>query len=387
MNDVVTAKAVVEPQVSPDLVTILAWPRCHASTDELAFRDWLKKKLPTDTRVLGEGTLYCELEMPDGKKSTTLFSCHIDTVDSPVVPAGQVKKLVFDPAMEIISLDKSNNVGSCLGADDGAGVWMLLQMIEEGIPGGYIFHTGEERGGIGANATLQKHMDVLGRYEIALAFDRPRNNEVITHQGGMRCCSDKFADALIKQLDLGYEKSTKGTFTDTKVYRKVIPECVNMGVGYQNQHGPDEFLDYAHLLALRDAVFKVKWDSLPIDRNPAEPDPYVQPAKWSSGVGGGVYSGSTYDRDLFGNHNFKEADKYFGGKKKAKAKLPPPPEPVKAKDLGTAFDHLFGTTWDDLIMWCETDPEAMTTNLVELMEEIGRLRSDVRLYKSLVTMQ
>ncbi len=387
MTKTIEAKAeVVQPKVDQLLVDILSWPRSHNSLDEIAFRAWLQSKLPSDTKSLGEGTLYCELERPDGKPPTTLFSCHIDTVDPAVNPPGSRKKLVFDPALEIISLDRMNTVGTCLGADDGAGVWMLLQMIEEGIPGGYIFHTGEERGGIGANATLKDHAALLGRYEVALAFDRPRNNEVITHQGGLRCCSDKFADALIKALNLGYEKSTKGTFTDTKVYRRVIPECVNLGVGYQNQHGPDEFLDYSHLLALRDAIFTVQWESLPVDRNPAEPDPvpvYTPPQQGKWNARDSIYG----SMDMFGGADkFRDADHYFGGKKK-KAKVQPTATPVAPVSGRTVYDHLMGTTFDDLVMWCETDPEEMVKSLIELMQEVGHLRADVKLYKSLVTMQ
>lgn len=39
---------------------------------------------------------------------------------------------------------------SCLGGDDTAGIWIMLQMIKANIPGHYIFHRGEECGGIGS---------------------------------------------------------------------------------------------------------------------------------------------------------------------------------------------------------------------------------------------
>lgn len=369
MNEV-KAEVVKPSPVDSLLVDILSWPRNHGSQGEMEFRQWLRKQLPTDTKVLGEGTLYCELENPSAVSPTTLFSCHIDTCDTTVDPKLR-KSLAYDPVMQIITLDSKNTVGSCLGADDGVGVWLMLKMIEEGIPGGYIFHTGEERGGIGCRATLQKHSDILQKYEAAIAFDRPRDNEVITHQGGQRCCSDKFATALANALNksghMSYEISSRGVFTDTKVYRGVIAECTNIGVGYQNQHGKDEFLDYDHAERLLAALIDVPWESLPIDRDPTVPDPIYTPPRpvYTPPKGG----------DLFG------FDEWSALKK-------PKVEPKKSvADAGTEFDHLLGTSYDDIIVFCGDLPEEAADVMVGLMEEIGRLRADVKLYKTLRSVQ
>lgn len=92
-------------------------------------------------------------------------------------------------------------------------------------------------------------LDWLSHFDMAVAFDRPKDYEVITHQGGMECCSKEFGEALAKALsteDMTFEPSSRGVYTDTRVYRGVIPECTNIGVGYYEHHGKDEYLDYKH---------------------------------------------------------------------------------------------------------------------------------------------
>jgi hypothetical protein len=59
------------------------------------------------------------------------------------------QKIGFDKSYRV-GLAASEKMSSCLGADDAAGVWLLCEMIRAGIPGLYVFHRNEERGGRGA---------------------------------------------------------------------------------------------------------------------------------------------------------------------------------------------------------------------------------------------
>ena len=267
-----------------DLLHILQQPRGHGGLKEREFHAWLLAKLKTMGHkpvLLAEQCITVVL----GDAPISLFSCHIDTVHS--MGESALNGLVYDAAMGHIALDVMDRpknmprsvpdpmAGSCLGADDGAGVWLMLQMIEAGIPGGYIFHRGEELGGIGSKAVLLKNQGWLSQWKHAIAFDRPRDFEVITHQGGQRCCSDEFGEALAKAINtavpgLMYETSSRGVFTDTKVYRSVIPECTNIGVGYYDQHSNREYLDFKHLCDVRDAVLKIDWAKLPAVRDTKE---------------------------------------------------------------------------------------------------------------------
>jgi hypothetical protein len=395
--------------VDPLLVTILAWPRPHGSFAEIRFRSWLAAHIGMNGKYavehLAHKCLYVKVPDQNGKDATTLFSCHIDTVDDmfhgaslDTTPPGEAitgaalknksKELTYDPISGIIALEDKGIVGSCLGADDGVGVWLMYKMIEAGVPGGYLFHTDEEHGGGGSNAMLKEHTPMLKKYDVAIAFDRPRCNEVITHQGGMECASDKIGTAIASRLNamgFAYKLSRGGTFTDTKVYRGVIPECLNLGVGYEFQHGRKEILHYQHADMLRKALIALDWSSLPIDRDPTKPDPapvyknrygYMPDAYWD-GFGRTDGHSSTYDmwNDKRDAAIADWKDKKATGKKTKKSKAvnttPPPYEPTP-----DVFDDLMGTPYDDILLFCEDTPEQAAETIKQLMVEVARLRAE-----------
>lgn len=264
------------------LISILRTKRAHMSKGDFNFRAWLTLQLqrfgfpPT---ILVEGCLLVRTD----PKSDTLFSCHIDTchntADSDDL-TGQ--DLAYDPAFGDILLPHGTK-SSCLGADDGAGVYVMLRMIQAKVPGSYLFHTGEERGGIGSYAVLRSKTAILDEFSRAIAFDRAvqrgENPEVIHTQGGRSCASLEATTALCAALNKStaifekpYIPSAKGSFTDTRVYADVIPECFNVGVFYARQHTPQEWLNVAGLEQLVKACLEVKWDELPTVRKPA-PEP------------------------------------------------------------------------------------------------------------------
>lgn len=180
-----------------------------------------------------------------------LWSSHVDSVH---VGAGNVK-VAFDPYMLVAYVEDQKTP---LGADDAAGMWLLFQMIRAGVGGTYIFHKAEEVGGIGSRGVAKHHSGFLSAYDYAIAFDRKANTSVITHQGGMRCCSEKFADSIIsilnKQPNMAYVKDDGGVFTDTKNYINHIAECTNLSCGYTHEHTVNETLDVAFLVDLKNAL-------------------------------------------------------------------------------------------------------------------------------------
>jgi len=226
MNSISPISHEVPENVDPLLVTILSWPRKHESVTELEFGQWLTVQLGAfakeDFTLTGGpqrhqlGSLSFTVLRPDKTRSTTLFSCHMDTVDS-ICMSGARKKLTYDRTFGLIQLDK-DSLGMSLGADDGVGLWMMLRMIEAKVPGTYLFHRGEEVGGLSdkANATHEKMW--LSQFEAAVAFDRPGDSEIITHQRcRTECASSKFRHALSAQLNLhemDYQPSDRGMYTD-----------------------------------------------------------------------------------------------------------------------------------------------------------------------------
>ena len=238
-------------------------------------------------------------------QSDTLFSAHLDTVHN---AAGE-RKVKYDPKKGVVSSPD----GTPLGADDGAGIWLLLEMIDAGVPGEYLFTVGEELGGIGAKFMAKNHDAYLSNFKRAVAFDRKATHSVITHQAWGRCCSDAFAEDLAGQLnnllsdDYAFMvPDDTGIYTDTAEYTHLIPECTNISAGYNQEHSAKETLDLGYLLALRDACLLMDWDSLTTARDVNE----VEPAFDIPSFGYSKYTKSWIDADDLADMRFKDIIEY-----------------------------------------------------------------------------
>lgn len=283
------------------LYYILYLKREHDTAGErMLIDEVLEHYNPTEFRdTSGQALAYSiEVRMPDGSESRTLFSAHIDTVHHTKKITAIESVASNDPYLNNFRLDAINQIiyadGDVLGADDGAGVWLLLEMIDAGVPGTYLFHRGEECGGIGSSGMATYHQDFLAQFDRAIAFDRKATHSIITHQRGGRCCSDTFADELAKHLscdDYFMGPDDGGVFTDTANYIDDIGECTNVSVGYYNEHTVDEKLDLSYLFALREKCLSLDWEALPTVRKPGEPDPDYQPYSFR---GFGAYNSANY---------------------------------------------------------------------------------------------
>lgn len=156
----------------------------------------------------------------------------------------------------------SSAIQNQLGADDGAGIWLMLNMIEAKVPGRYIFHRDEEIGGFGSRHIRDNEPNLLDGISHAIAFDRRGTGSVITHMLYERCCSDRFARSLCRVLDMRHSLDDSGGFTDVTQYADLIPECTNISVGYMNEHQTSEKLNYFYLHTLRDKLLAVSWSAL-----------------------------------------------------------------------------------------------------------------------------
>lgn len=190
---------------------------------------------------------------------TTMFTSHLDTVSSRQETI--VTKETLDANGDIIISTESNTI---LGADDKAGVALMIEMILHGKPGIYYFFIGEERGGIGSSSLcdIYDNISFLKNVNKCVSFDRRGNNSVITHQMGRRCCSDAFADELIDRLNysgLEMEKDSGGIYTDSAFLVSKIKNCTNISVGYRYEHSSSEFLNLSHLERLTKACIAMDW--------------------------------------------------------------------------------------------------------------------------------
>jgi hypothetical protein len=119
-------------------------------------------------------------------------------------------------------------------------------MITAGVPGTYIFHSGEEVGGVGSEHIAETM--VLTKFKRAIEFDRRGKSSVIISMGWTDTCSLEFAEA----------------------------------------HSAQEIIDADWLITgLIPRLYKIDWKALPIKRDPA------QMYKWDAGIYGG-YSGTSF---------------------------------------------------------------------------------------------
>lgn len=251
------------------LMDILTYRRPHGSaSEEVCIAKYLDT-IPGMT-VDAFGNRILDVGCPsDNRKPTTLFSCHTDTVHR--TPG--VQKILFDESLNVIYVPQESN--EPLGADDGAGMWLLLQMIKDGIPGRYVFHRAEERGGQGSDYIATSTPELLEGIKRAVAFDRKGTKDIITHQSYGECCSQAFAKALAEQLGMGHKPSSRGVFTDTANYVDLVPECTNVSIGYEHEHTVMEMLDLDYLGRLCDSLLTVDWDELPTVRDPLAYDTHA----------------------------------------------------------------------------------------------------------------
>ena len=279
--------------VPATLGAILSVCRGHGGTAEKTFVEgWLWGQLPADREMDTHGNVWITV----GEGSRTLFCAHTDTVHDSKL---SVQQVWYDPNTQELFKDKDDEQQACLGADDGAGIWLLLEMINAGVPGTYVFFRGEERGGVGSSGAAVSEAERFVGIDRAIAFDRRGLSDVITHQGGTRCASDDFAKALAAEFNskghaLEYKPCDSGVFTDTANLTDIVPECTNISCGYYSEHSSSETLNLGHLLVLRDACVKADWENLPTVRKAGEYDSLWGGYDWRD-YGYGGYGSRTTD--------------------------------------------------------------------------------------------
>jgi len=197
----------------------------------------------------------------------TIFTSHLDAVHD----KAEAQKIIYVEDMGVVYKDD----GQPLGADDASGVFIMMNMIEEKVPGLYLFHVGEECGGIGSDDFVKAYEDVLAPYNKVISFDRKGTGDIITHQAGGRCCSDVFAKSLSSLLSCSeykFKPDDTGLFTDSANFTHLVSECTNVSVGYEGEHTKGEIQDTIFLMNLVKKCIKADWDSLPVQRDPKEID-------------------------------------------------------------------------------------------------------------------
>jgi len=227
----------------------------HSSWNE--YKDKLLSNIGLDLSRDIWGNYYIKIG-----ESKNMFTCHLDT-------AGEYTeinhKFVKKGTQEFITTDGT----SVLGADDKAGIVVLVNMINKNIPGLYYFFIGEEAGGKGSKEVAGNFYNLGHTNDIkhVISFDRKAYTSIITHQMETRCCSEEFADSLVKQFtDKGLPmiKDNTGALSDSMSFYHIpqICEITNVSVGYFNEHTNKEYQNITFLDKLSKVVCDIKWDKL-----------------------------------------------------------------------------------------------------------------------------
>ena len=205
-----------------------------------------------------------------GKAPKTCWMAHSDTVERL-----DGKVALHIDANLVIGVSPSDKTSSCLGADCGAGIWLILEMIKAKKPGLYVICAEEETGCHGARDLAAYSPDLFKGITSVISLDRHDKDgaQVITEMVCGPTCSDTYANALCDLLP-GYLPSKDGILTDSMEFIDLVPNVTNISVCYQGHHTPAETLDFAALKRLRDTLVTTRFDKLPTTPRPQKAKGY-----------------------------------------------------------------------------------------------------------------
>lgn len=269
----------------------------------------------------------------------------------PIALAAHLDTVFSAPPSEIYFDQNKGTIWSPqgLGADDRAGVFIILQILKTGMRPSIIFTTGEETGGFGA-FELAKLDNPFPGLKYIIQLDRHGSDDCVFYD----CNNNDFVDYI---ESFGYIWNF-GTYTDIC---ELCPSWgvagVNLSVGYRNEHSCIETLFVRPLMATLSKVKKMLADCENVNKFD-----YI-PGNW--------YNPQNYLLPCNGNDPIKcnHCHKYYI------------PEDMFAvvKFGGKIVYYCPECLSSDGIAWCEScgnpyeklSPEAPDTGLCDICAELG----------------
>lgn len=192
---------------------------------------YLETKYPKDAVISAKEYLYAIGDIP------IALVAHMDTV--------------FKEPPTDIYYDKDKNImwsPQGLGADDRAGIFCILKILQVGLRPTVIFTTDEEIGADGAEAFTKTFNKPLSPINYVVQLDRRGANDCVFYD----CDNESFVQYV---ESFGFAESW-GSFSDISVICPVWGIAgVNLSVGYENEHNLVETLNTTHMLQ---TIAKVK---------------------------------------------------------------------------------------------------------------------------------
>lgn len=192
---------------------------------------FLKKYYSKDKIIATQHYILCKGDIP------IMLVTHLDTVfKSP--PAN----IYYDNKQKVMWSPQG------LGADDRAGVFAIIKILQDGYRPCICFTTDEEKGGVGANILIAKYPKAPFKLKYIIELDR---------QGFLDCVFYGCNNLKFKEFVESYYFITDwGTYSDiATICPKWKIAGVNLSVGYINEH---EKIETLHTEALYATIEKVE---------------------------------------------------------------------------------------------------------------------------------
>lgn len=203
-----------------------------------------------------------------------LLTAHLDTAHNAPGPTPYKRNKQYVQSAGVVPL----------GADDKAGVALILYLSQQQLPVSMALFAGEEVGMVGSQKAAQAYAGnrwVLQDLTAVVSLDRKGTTDVVVMQMGYPCATYAFAQELIAQLPL--EVAAEGVYTDSYAFVDFVPNATNLSVGYYNAHTPKEVQDLLFLNKMGEALLWANWDRIaevskehPITPRQATPEELAQ---------------------------------------------------------------------------------------------------------------
>ena len=174
------------------------------------------------------------------------------------IPVALVAHLdtVFRASPENIYYDQQKNVmwsPEGLGADDRAGVFAIVKIIQQGYHPHIILTTDEEMGALGAKQLVSNLKQPFADMKYIIQLDRRGTNDCVFYN----CYNEDFIEYV---ESFGFIEAF-GSFSDiSEICPKWGIAGVNLSIGYQNEHSYTETLHINAFLATIDKVVNMLKD-------------------------------------------------------------------------------------------------------------------------------
>ena len=189
-------------------------------------KKYYKNVITSQAYILAEGTI------------PICLVAHLDTVFE-----NQKKDIIT-----INNIITTKNQG--LGADDRAGVYMILKILEKGFRPHVIFTLGEEKNARGAFSIIKKYNYFPFDIKFFIELDRKGRNECVFYD-----CHNSAFQKYIESF--GYIRNS-GTYTDIRVLCPAWGIAgVNVSCGYYHEHTLKEYLNLTDLDYSLNKVIKI----------------------------------------------------------------------------------------------------------------------------------